>query len=180
MIGLRQLDRAPQPRRRYYLRPQVDRPGPEVRLRRRRPEHAFADGDKAQFARNGRRLAKPSRRCAFHEVSIAAISWLRHGGGLECALACDIRIAERQAQMALPRPRWACCPAPAGPRRCPGCGRRLGQADDPLQRAGGCGTALRIGLVEQVVDSGEARGAALLLAAKVARQEPGGDPHHRR
>ncbi|MBW6085502.1 hypothetical protein KZ836_31875, partial [Pseudomonas aeruginosa] len=33
-------------------------------------------------------------------------------------------------------------------------------------------TALRIGLVEQVVDSGEARGAALLLAAKVARQSP--------
>jgi enoyl-CoA hydratase/carnithine racemase len=33
-------------------------------------------------------------------------------------------------------------------------------------------TALRIGLVEQVVDSGEARGHALLLAAKVARQSP--------
>jgi enoyl-CoA hydratase/carnithine racemase len=33
-------------------------------------------------------------------------------------------------------------------------------------------TALRIGLVEQVVDSGESRGHALLLAAKVARQSP--------
>ncbi|MCT5998884.1 enoyl-CoA hydratase-related protein, partial [Pseudomonas aeruginosa] len=32
--------------------------------------------------------------------------------------------------------------------------------------------SMRIGLVEQVVDSGEARGAALLLAAKVARQSP--------
>jgi len=33
-------------------------------------------------------------------------------------------------------------------------------------------TALRIGLVEQVVDTGEARGHALLLASKVANQSP--------
>ena len=33
-------------------------------------------------------------------------------------------------------------------------------------------TAQRIGLVEQVVDTGEARGHALLLASRVARQSP--------
>ena len=33
-------------------------------------------------------------------------------------------------------------------------------------------TAIRIGLVEQVVEQGEARGHALLLASRVARQSP--------
>ena len=33
-------------------------------------------------------------------------------------------------------------------------------------------TALQIGLIEQLVDHGEARGHALLLAARVARQSP--------
>jgi len=33
-------------------------------------------------------------------------------------------------------------------------------------------TALRIGLIEQIVEPGEARGHALLLAARIARQSP--------
>ena len=73
-------------------------------------------------------------------VTIAAINGYAMGGGLECALSCDIRIAEEHAQMALPEPAVGLLPArlrhaePALAR-----GRRLGQAHDPHQRARGCG-----------------------------------------
>ncbi|HHN2781968.1 TPA: enoyl-CoA hydratase, partial [Pseudomonas aeruginosa] len=109
----------------------------------------------------------------FRGVSIAAINGYAMGGGLECALACDIRIAERQAQMALPEAAVGLLPCAGGTQALPwlvgeGWAKRMILCNERVDAE----TALRIGLVEQVVDSGEARGAALLLAAKVARQSP--------
>ena len=81
-------------------------------------------------------------------VTIAAINGYAMGGGLECCLACDIRIAESHAQMALPEPAVGLLPCgqrhaePALAR-----GRRLGQAHHPHQRARRCrdGAAHRAG-----------------------------------
>jgi enoyl-CoA hydratase/carnithine racemase len=134
----------------------------------------FADGDKARAREMARRFGAAFEALRdFRGVSIAAINGYAMGGGLECALACDIRIAESHAQLALPEASVGLLPCAGGTqalswlvgegwaKRMILCGERL-DAD----------TALRIGLVEQVVDNGEARGHALLLAAKVAKQSP--------
>src|SRR5690606_25008376 len=95
------------------------------------------------------------------------------GGGLECALACDIRIAEQHAQLGLPEASVGLLPCAGGTqalawlvgegwaKRMILCGERI-TAD----------TAQRIGLIEQLVEPGESRGHALMLASRVARQSP--------
>ena len=135
----------------------------------------FADGDKARAREMAHRFGEAFEALRdFRGVSIAAINGYAMGGGLECALACDIRIAESHAQLALPEASVGLLPC-AGGTQAPGLAgrRRLGQAHDPVRRTRRCArTALRIGLVEQVVENGEACRAALQLAAKVARQSP--------
>ena len=95
------------------------------------------------------------------------------GGGLECALACDLRVAEEHAQMALPEATVGLLPCAGGSqwlswqvgeswaKRMILCGERVDAA-----------TALRIGLVEEVVPRGQALERALALAKLVERQSP--------
>ena len=52
-------------------------------------------------------------------VIIAAINGYAMGGGLECALACDLRIAEEQAQMALPEASIGLLPCGCGTQTLP-------------------------------------------------------------
>jgi enoyl-CoA hydratase/carnithine racemase len=102
-------------------------------------------------------------------VTIAAINGYAMGGGLECALACDIRIAEAHAQMALPEPAVGLLPAGSGTQNLPwlvgeGWAKRMILTNERVDAA----TALRIGLVQEVVDEGQALEAATALAERVA------------
>jgi enoyl-CoA hydratase/carnithine racemase len=110
----------------------------------------------------------------FRGVSIAAVNGFAMGGGLEVALACDIRIAEEQAQMALPEAKVGLLPCAGGTQRLArlvgeGWAKRIILCGERVDAA----TALRIGLVEEVVPKGEALAKALALAEQVGNQSPG-------
>jgi enoyl-CoA hydratase/carnithine racemase len=106
-------------------------------------------------------------------VTIAAMNGYAMGGGLECALSCDIRIAETHAQMALPEPAVGLLPAGCGTQMLPwlvgeGWAKRMILTNERVDAA----TALRIGLVQEVVDKGKSMDAALAMAERVATLSP--------
>jgi len=103
-------------------------------------------------------------------VTIAAINGYAMGGGLECCLSCDIRIAESHAQMGLPEPAVGLLPSGCGTQNLPwlvgeGWAKRMILTGDAT-------TALRIGLVQEVVDKGKGVEAATALAERVATLSP--------
>ncbi len=104
---------------------------------------------------------------------IAAINGFAFGGGLELALACDIRVAAAGAQLGLTEIDLAIIPGGGGTQRLPrlvGRGKALEMiltgARIPADEA------LRIGLVERVVPTGEALKAATELARTMAAKAP--------
>ena len=106
-------------------------------------------------------------------VTIAAINGYAMGGGLECALACDLRIAEAHAQMALPEPALGLLPAGCGTQNLPwlvgeGWDKRIILTGERVNAE----TALRIGLVEEVVEKGKSLDAAKAMAERVAGLSP--------
>ena len=109
----------------------------------------------------------------FRGVSIAAINGFAMGGGLEVALACDIRIAEEQAALALPEARVGLLPCAGGTQRLTqlvgeGWAKRMILCGERVD----AGTAERIGLVEAVVEKGEALATAQAWAGNVGKQSP--------
>lgn len=106
-------------------------------------------------------------------VTIAAINGYAMGGGLECTLACDIRIAEEHAQMALPEPAVGLLPGGCGTQMLPrlvgeGWAKRMILANERVDAQ----TALRIGLVQEVVPRGKGPEAAAALARRVETLSP--------
>ena len=106
-------------------------------------------------------------------VTIAAINGYAMGGGLECTLACDVRIAEEHAQMGLPEPGVGLLPAGSGTQMLPwlvgeGWAKRIILTNE----RGDAATALRIGLVQEVVPKGKSLEAATAIAERVATLSP--------
>jgi len=135
---------------------------------------SFADGDIANAELMGKAFGRAfSALSRFRGVSIAAMNGYAMGGGLECAMACDIRIAEEHAQMALPEATVGLLPCAGGTQNLPwlvgeGWAKRMILCGERIR----ADKALSIGLVEEVVASGTALDKALELAEMTARQSP--------
>jgi enoyl-CoA hydratase/carnithine racemase len=134
----------------------------------------FADGDPDNARAMAVHFGEAFETLAdFRGVSIAAVNGFAMGGGLEVAMACDIRIAEEQAQMALPEAKVGLLPCAGGTQRLSwlvgeGWAKRMILCGERINAV----TAERIGLVEEVVAKGEALDKALALAEQVGQQSP--------
>lgn len=104
---------------------------------------------------------------------IAAINGICMAGGLELALACDLRIAEEHAVFGLPEVRWGLIAGAGGVTRI---SRLLPEAiamDMLLTgRTLSAAEALHYGLVSEVVPQGQALGRALEKAEMISRMGP--------
>jgi enoyl-CoA hydratase/carnithine racemase len=134
----------------------------------------FASGDK-QVARQMARVFGVAFECLsqFRGVSIAAINGYAMGGGLEAALACDIRIAETHAVMGLPEAKVGLLPCAGGTQNLTrlvgeGWAKRMILCGETLNAE----QAMKIHLVEQVVETGQGLSRAIALAESVAQQSP--------
>jgi enoyl-CoA hydratase/3-hydroxyacyl-CoA dehydrogenase len=104
---------------------------------------------------------------------IAAINGFALGGGLELALACDIRLASTEARMGFPEVGLGIFPGLGGTQRATrlvgkGWASELILAGDQI----GAAEAERIGLVNRTVAPQKLMGAARKLATRIARQGP--------
>jgi len=104
---------------------------------------------------------------------ICAINGYALGGGLELALACDIRIAADHARFGLPEVRVGTIPGDGGTQRLP---RTVGMSDAMLLLLTGdhidAAEALRLGIVSRVVPFAELRREAEAIAGRIAANAP--------
>jgi enoyl-CoA hydratase len=105
--------------------------------------------------------------------TIAAIEGNALGGGLELALACDLRIASERARLGLPEVRLAVTPGAGGTQRLPRVvgaarARELILTGKVLSAA----EAERIGLVHEVVPAGQAVARAMAIGEEIALRGP--------
>jgi len=126
-----------------------------------------------QFRERRRRVDFRQAMDGCPQPILAAVNGFALGGGLELALACDIRVAAATATLGLTEINLAIIPGGGGTQRLPrlvGRGKALEMiltgARIPADEA------LRIGLVERVVPAGEALKATLELARTMAAKAP--------
>lgn len=135
---------------------------------------AFADGDVANATLMAQSFGQAFEALVnFRGVAIAALNGYAMGGGLECALACDIRIAEEHVEMALPEAGVGLLPCAGGTQNLPwlvgeGWAKRMMLCGERVK----ADKALAISLVEEVVPAGGSFEKALELAEGACRQSP--------
>ncbi len=123
----------------------------------------------------GRRQARHAARIVAHHQAIAslkkpiiaAVNGYAVGGGLEIALACDIRIGSTNARFGLTEVRRGMIPGAGGTQRLPRIVGRAKALEMILKgQVIGAEEALKIGLLSQVVEP-----EALIPAAEAAARE---------
>lgn len=113
------------------------------------------------------------RLAALAVPTIAAMEGDALGGGLELALCCDFRVATRTTRIGMPEVRLGVIPGSGGTQRLP---RLIGLARAKelilLGEIIDAETALSFGLVNRVVEPGEAEAAARELASTITQRGP--------
>ena len=142
-------------------------------------EKAFCVGSDLKKAMpkimNGSFVVPPSirRGLQIYKPFIAAINGIATGGGLEMALACDIRIATEEATFTAGEARWSLMPGMGCTQRLP---RLVGQSKatelmfmaTPIDAH----EAYRIGLVNKVVPRHELMPTAIEWAERICQNGP--------
>ena len=144
--------------------------GNDIRERAEDPDDA---AEAAAFTRADHRLADALE--ALPQPVICAINGAAMGGGLELALACDLRLAARGALLGLPEAKIGVMPSIGGAQRLgrligPGAARRMAFSGTAVEAE----AALALGLVEGVAEDAAALEVeAAALAAAIAANAPG-------
>ncbi len=128
-------------------------------------------GKWAHWARKGHRTL--DRLAQMRVPTIAAIGGVAYGGGLELALACDMRIAAESARLALPEVTIGTTPAWGGTARLPALigaarAKQMILSGQPVDAQ----KALAWGLVNEVVPAVLLQSRALELATQIAGNAP--------
>jgi enoyl-CoA hydratase len=136
-------------------------------------ELAAMDGPAAFASAVHRMVAAFDALAQSPKPSVAALHAGAFGGGLELALACDLRVAEEGVRLGVPEVNLGLVPAAAGTARlprlvAPAVARRMILTGEPLTAS----VALGHGLVDHVVAPGGAGAAALALASRLAALPP--------
>jgi enoyl-CoA hydratase/carnithine racemase len=146
-------------------------------------DRAFSAGSDVKGFESGRgpggreRLALEettvSRLARLPMPTIAAIEGNALGGGLEIALACDIRVASERAKLGLPEVRLAVTPGAGGTQRLPRVvGAAIAKELILTGRVLSADEALAIGLVTRVVPAGQAIAEAEAVGEEIAMRGP--------
>ncbi|MEW5783665.1 MAG: enoyl-CoA hydratase-related protein [Bacillota bacterium] len=146
-------------------------------------EKAFVAGaDISEFptlnSANGEKLSRRGQLifqqiADFHAPVIAAVNGFALGGGLELALACDIRVVSENAKVGVPEVTLGIFPGYGGTQRlprmiAPGKAKELIYSGEMIDAA----EAYRIGLAEHLTAPGEAVAKAREIAGKILKRGP--------
>lgn len=123
------------------------------------------------LVRHGQRVYQKIEH--FHLPVICAVNGFALGGGLELAMACDIRVASRNAKFGLPEATLGICPGYGGTQRLPrivgkGFAKKMMYTGETISAQ----EAFDCGLCDVLTEEGEALSEAIKLAQKICRTAP--------